>query len=70
MPLITAALLVAGLMVPNGALAALFLGLLMLMLLWLIALSWPVLTAPARFMRLGVIVALGLVTVQRALGRM
>ena len=70
MPLITGVLLVGGLMVPSPALAAGLLTLLLLMLLWLISLSWPVLAMPARLMRLGVIVALGLVIVQRAQGRM
>jgi len=69
-PLLTGVLLVAGLLVPNPIAAAVFLSLLLLLLLWLIALSWPLLTPVARLMRGVVLVGLVMVIVGRAQGRM
>lgn len=69
-PLLTAVLLVGGLMVPNAAIAAVLLSLLALLLGWLIALSWPLLSPLARLMRLAVLVGLGFVIVNRLQGRM
>ena len=69
-PFITGVLLVGGLMVNNAVLAVVFLGLLLLMLLWLVALSWPLLSPVARLMRGAVILSLGMVMVARAQGRM
>ena len=48
------ALLLAGLFAP-GTIAAVFLGLIALFLIWLLALSWPELPAPGRMGRLMVI---------------
>lgn len=69
-PVFTALLLVGGLMVPNTILATVLLAVLSLILLWLIAISWPVLKPLPRLMRVLVLGALVLVTVQRAKGRM
>ncbi len=69
-PLFTALLLVGGLMVANGAVGAILLSLLALLLLWLIALSWPLLSPLARLMRLAVLIGLCLVIVNRLQGRM
>lgn len=69
-PFFTGMLLVAGLLVTNAVLAALALGLLLLLLLWLIALSWPLLTPIARLMRGAVLVGLLMVLVGRAQGRL
>lgn len=69
-PFVTGVLLVVGLMVANPVIAAVFLSLLLLMLLWLIALSWPLLTPIARLMRGAVLLSLLLVIVARAQGRM
>lgn len=69
-PLLTAALLLGGLLVPTPWLAALLLALLMLLLAWLVALSWPLLSPTARIMRLLVLGGLGMVAYGRASGRM
>ncbi len=69
-PVFTALLLLGGLMVPSAAIAAFLLCLLLLLLLWLVALSWPLLTPLARVMRLAVLVGLGFVIVNRIQGRM
>lgn len=69
-PVLTAGLLVGGLLVPNTVLATVLLALLSLILLWLIAMSWPVLKPLPRLMRVLVLGALVLVTVQRAGGAM
>lgn len=69
-PVFTAALLVGGLMVPNAIAAAALLAFLSLILLWLIAMSWPVLKPLPRLMRVLVFGALVMVTVQRARGHM
>ena len=69
-PLLTAVLLVGGLLATNAVVAVVLLGLLMLLLLWLIALSWPLLTPVARLMRAAVVLSLAFVVVARAQGRM
>ena len=69
-PIFTAALLVGGLLVPNAVAATVLLSALALVLLWLIALSWPVLRPIPRIMRLLVLGALVMVIVGRAQGRM
>ncbi len=69
-PLFTALLLVGGLIVSSPILAAVLLSLLTLLLLWLVALSWPLLSPLARFMRLAVLVGLVFVIVNRLQGRM
>jgi hypothetical protein len=66
----TAVLLVGGLMASNTVVATLLLAMLSLILLWLIAISWPVLKPVPRLMRLLVLGALLVVTVQRAQGTM
>lgn len=68
-PIFTALLLVGGLVIPSAAVSAVLLSLLALVLLWLIALSWPILKPAPRIMRLLVLGALVLATVQRAQGR-
>lgn len=69
-PIVTAALLVGGLLVTIPAVAVVLLSLLALILLWLVALSWPILSPIARLMRLLVLGALVMVIVGRAQGRM
>lgn len=69
-PIVTAALLVGGLLVTTPVLAVVLLSLLALILLWLVALSWPILSPIARLMRLLVLGALVMVIVGRAQGRM
>lgn len=69
-PLFTAALLVGGLLVPNGMLAAALLTVLLLLLAWLISLSWPLLRPLPRLMRLAVIGGLVMVIVGRARGQL
>lgn len=69
-PFVTGILLVGGLMVANPVIAAIFLSLLLLMLLWLIALSWPLLSPVARLMRGAVLLSLLMVIIARAQGRM
>ncbi len=69
-PVFTAVLLVGGLMASNTVVATLLLAMLSLILLWLIAISWPVLKPVPRLMRLLVLGALLVVTVQRAQGTM
>lgn len=69
-PIFTALLLVGGLLVPNPVLAAVLLTLLTLILAWLVALSWPVISPLARLIRLLVLGALVMVVVGRARGQM
>lgn len=69
-PVFTALLLVGGLLVPNAIAATVLLSLLGLILLWLVALSWPILKPVARLMRVLVLGALVMVIVGRAQGRM
>ena len=69
-PIFTALLLVGGLLVPNAIAATVLLSLLGLILLWLVALSWPILRPIARLMRVLVLGALVMVIVGRAQGRM
>lgn len=69
-PVFTALLLVGGLLVPNAIAATVLLSLLGLILLWLVALSWPILRPIARLMRVLVLGALVMVIVGRAQGRM
>lgn len=69
-PFVTGILLVVGLMVTNAFAAVFFLSLLLLMLLWLIALSWPLLSPIARLMRGAVLLSLLMVIVARGQGRM
>lgn len=70
LPLVTAALLVGGLGTPPGWVPVLFLVPLGALLVWLLSLSWALLTPIARLMRLAVVVALVLLTVGRARGQM
>lgn len=69
-PLFTGLLLVGGLLIPDPVLATLFLSLLLLLLLWLIALSWPLLTPVARVMRAVVVGVLAMTIIARAKGQM
>lgn len=69
-PIFTALLLVGGLLINNTVIATALLGFLTLILLWLVALSWPILATVARLMRLLVLAALLYVTVSRARGQM
>lgn len=65
-------LLVLG-MIQTGPLAwlgALILGVLTLFFLWLLVLSWPAIPASGRLLRAIVVVALGGVTVLKAMGRL
>jgi len=65
-----AVLLVLG-MIQTGSLAwlgALILGILTLFFAWLLVLSWPAIPASGRLLRLVVVVALGGVTVLKAMG--
>lgn len=63
-----AAFLVAGLLLP-GAIGSVFLVILGLFLLWLVALSWPILPTSSRLMRLAVVVLVFGAAVIRATGR-
>jgi uncharacterized membrane protein len=63
-----AAFLVAGLLLP-GAIGSVFLVILGLFLLWLIALSWPVLPTASKVMRLIVVALVFGAAVMRATGR-
>ncbi|TXH42058.1 MAG: hypothetical protein E6Q90_10370 [Actinobacteria bacterium] len=63
-----AAFLVAGLLLP-GAIGSVFLVILGLFLLWLIALSWPVLPTGSKVMRLIVVVLVFGAAAMRATGR-
>lgn len=68
--IILAVLLVLG-MVQTGSLAwlgALILGFLTIFFAWLLALSWPAVPASGRLLRLLVVVALGGLTVLKAMG--
>ena len=69
-PFVTAVLLVGGLLTSNAILAAVLVGLLLLLLLWLVALSWPLLSVFARLLRGAVIVGLVMVIIGRIQGRM
>lgn len=69
-PIFTALLLVGGLLIENAFIATALLGALTLVLLWLVALSWPILATVARIMRLLVLGALLYVTISRARGQM
>lgn len=69
-PIFTALLLVGGLLVPNAVLAAVLLTLLTLILAWLVALSWPVISPLARLIRILVLGALVMVVIGRARGQM
>lgn len=69
-PIFTALLLVGGLLINNTIIATALLGALTLILLWLVALSWPILATVARIMRLLVLGALLYVTISRARGQM
>lgn len=69
-PLFTGLLLFAGLVVPSPAASALFLGLLLLLLGWLVALSWSLLSWVARLMRLAVLGGLAMIVVSRLQGGM
>ena len=63
-----AAFLVAGLLLP-GAIGSVFLVILGLFLLWLIALSWPVLPTGSKVMRLIVVLLVFCAAAMRATGR-
>jgi uncharacterized membrane protein len=63
-----AAFLVAGLLLPGG-IGSVFLVILGLFLLWLIALSWPVLPTASKVMRLIVVALVFGAAVMRATGR-
>ena len=63
-----AAFLVAGLLLP-GAIGSAFLVVLGLFLLWLLALSWPILPTGSRFMRLAVVLLVFGAAAIRATGR-
>ncbi|HNE89919.1 MAG: DUF6703 family protein [Candidatus Nanopelagicales bacterium] len=63
-----AAFLVAGLLLP-GAIGSVFLVILGLFLLWLIALSWPVLPTGSKVMRLIVVLLVFGAAAMRATGR-
>lgn len=69
-PFFTGMLLVGGLLVANAVIAAALLGLLLLLLIWLVALSWPLLSGAARLMRGAVLFGLLLVMISRAQGRL
>jgi hypothetical protein len=66
-----AVLLFAGLVMtgPFAWLGAILLVLVTLMLAWLTALSWPVITPGSRLLRGGVVLALGGIAVLKAMGR-
>jgi uncharacterized membrane protein len=63
-----AAFLVAGLLLP-GAIGSVFLVILGLFLLWLIALSWPVLPTGSKVMRIVVVLLVFGAAAMRATGR-
>lgn len=69
-PIFTAALLLAGLLIPNPAVATVLLSVLALILGWLIALSWAILKPGPRVIRLAVLGVLLLAIVRRAQGRL
>jgi hypothetical protein len=54
---------------PLAWLGAILLVLVTLMLAWLTALSWPVITPGSRLLRGGVVLALGGIAVLKAMGR-
>lgn len=69
-PLLMALLLIAGLMVPWGWVGGLLLLVLVAVLAWLTALSWPLLSLPGRLLRLITIGAAVAVAFARFTGRM
>ena len=69
-PGFTALLLLGGLLVSSPVLSTLLLGVLTLLLMWLVALSWQLLSSAARLMRLLVLGGLLMVAYGRATGAM
>ena len=64
LPLLSVALLLGGLSL-TPVLGAALLGLLFLLVLWLVYLSWPAVTAPARAVRLALLALLGWAVLSR-----
>lgn len=67
-PLLLGSVLVAGLFFSNPLISSALLGLVSLTLLWLVALSWPLLTSPQRLIRTLLIAALIFYAISRATG--
>ena len=69
-PAVTALLLLGGLLTTNAVMSAVLLGILLALLLWLISLSWSLLSWTARLMRILVLGALAMVIAGRLQGTM
>jgi hypothetical protein len=67
-PLLLGSVLVAGLFFSNPLISSALLGLVSLTLLWLVALSWPLLTSPQRLIRTLLIAALVFYAISRVTG--
>jgi hypothetical protein len=67
-PLLLGSVLVAGLFFSNPLISSALLGLVSLTLLWLVALSWPLLTSPQRLIRTLLIAALIFYAISRVTG--
>jgi hypothetical protein len=68
-PVFTAGLLLIGLFATNGIMGGLFLVLVGIVLGWLVALSWPLLTNSTRLMRLGLLLLVFGYAIGRFIGR-
>jgi hypothetical protein len=62
-------LLLAGMLVPSPVVGGLLLVVLVIVLGWLLALSWPLLGMPQRLLRLVVVLGIALVTFGKFTGR-
>lgn len=67
-PLLLGSVLIAGLFFSNPLISSALLGLVSLTLLWLVALSWPLLTSPQRLIRTLLIAALIFYAISRVTG--
>ena len=68
-PVVLAAILLTGMLIPSPVIGGILLSLIVIALGWLVALSWPLLSVPSRLLRLLVVGGLLLVVFGKFSGR-
>ena len=68
-PVVLAAILLTGMLIPSPVIGGILLSLIVIALGWLVALSWPLLSLPSRLLRLLVVGGLVLVVYGKFSGR-
>jgi hypothetical protein len=68
-PVVLAAILLTGMLIPSPVIGGILLSFIVLALGWLVALSWPLLSVPSRLLRLLVVGGLALVVYGKFSGR-